>query len=58
MQSDLLTESNRKRLSRSEVKQIAHSVLEALRMLHNDGMVHTGQFNVHPDFENMSVYHI
>ncbi|KAI1881863.1 hypothetical protein JX265_000689 [Neoarthrinium moseri] len=39
--SDLLEESNRKRLSRLEIKQVARKVLSALRILHRDGMVHT-----------------
>ncbi|KAL2149758.1 hypothetical protein VTH82DRAFT_8410 [Thermothelomyces myriococcoides] len=41
LDSDLLTESNRKRLSRPETKQGAKCVLEALRVLHKDGLVHT-----------------
>ncbi|KAL2174911.1 kinase-like domain-containing protein [Thermothelomyces heterothallicus CBS 202.75] len=41
LDSDVLTESNKKRLSRPEIKQIARCVLEALRVLHRDGMVHT-----------------
>jgi serine/threonine protein kinase len=42
LDSDVLTESNKKRLSRPEIKQVARCVLEALRVLHRDGMVHTG----------------
>ncbi|KAK4233117.1 kinase-like domain-containing protein [Achaetomium macrosporum] len=41
LDADLLTESNRKRLSRPETKQVAKCVLQALRVLHEDGMVHT-----------------
>lgn len=41
LDSDVLTESNKKRLSRPEIKQVAQCVLEVLRMLHRDGMVHT-----------------
>ncbi|KAK3363696.1 kinase-like domain-containing protein [Lasiosphaeria hispida] len=41
LDSDLLAESNKKRLSRPEIKQVARCVLEALRVLHRDGMVHT-----------------
>jgi serine/threonine protein kinase len=37
----MLTESNKKRLSRPEIKKVARCVLEVLRLLHNDGMVHT-----------------
>lgn len=44
--SDLLAESNQKRLSRPEIKQVAKSVLEALRILHKDGMVHTGMQDI------------
>jgi serine/threonine protein kinase len=39
--TDLLKESKISRLSRPEIKQVAKSVLEALRILHKDGMVHT-----------------
>lgn len=41
LDSDVLTESNKKRLSRPEIKQVARCVLEVLRLLHKDGMVHT-----------------
>ncbi|EGS17660.1 uncharacterized protein CTHT_0070000 [Thermochaetoides thermophila DSM 1495] len=41
LDSELLTESNNKRLTRPEIKQVARGVLEALRVLHKDGMVHT-----------------
>ncbi|SPQ24303.1 efde4d8b-ad32-4ca6-a2f4-90d746543e82 [Thermothielavioides terrestris] len=41
LDSDLLTESNRKRLSRPEIKQVAKCVLQALQVLHKDGLVHT-----------------
>lgn len=44
--SDLLTESNLKRLSRPEIKQVAKCVLQALDVLHRDGLVHTGTFSV------------
>ncbi|WQF82180.1 Putative protein kinase [Colletotrichum destructivum] len=37
----MLAESNKKRLSRPEIKQIARCVLEALQVLHDDWMVHT-----------------
>lgn len=37
----MLTEPNKKRLSRPEIKQVARCVLEVLRLLHKDGMVHT-----------------
>lgn len=41
LDSDTLTESNKKRLSRPEIKQVARCILEVLRLLHKDGMVHT-----------------
>ncbi|RMZ78548.1 hypothetical protein DV737_g3824, partial [Chaetothyriales sp. CBS 132003] len=41
LDSDLRTESDRQRLSRPEIKEVAKCVLEALRTLHQDGMVHT-----------------
>lgn len=40
LDSDVLTESNKKRLSRPEIKQVARCVLEVLELLHKDGMVH------------------
>lgn len=45
LDSDLLTESNAKRLSRPEIKYVAKAVLEVLAILHKDGMVHTGTNN-------------
>jgi len=42
LDSELLTESKKKRLTRPEIKQVARCILEALRVLHKDGMVHTG----------------
>lgn len=42
LDTDLLTESNNERLSRQEIKQVAKAVLEALKVLHKDGLVHTG----------------
>ncbi|GAB1312314.1 Serine/threonine protein kinase [Madurella fahalii] len=41
LDGDVLTESNKKRLSPPEIKKVARCVLEALRVLHRDGMVHT-----------------
>ena len=43
LDSQLLFESAKKRLSRPEIKQAAKSVLEALCLLHQDGMVHAGR---------------
>ncbi|KAJ0164685.1 hypothetical protein CTA2_455 [Colletotrichum tanaceti] len=42
LDSQMLAESNEKRLSRPEIKQVARCVLKALRILHKDEMVHTG----------------
>ena len=43
LDSDLLAESGRNRLSRPKIKQVAKSVLEALHTLHQDGMIHTSK---------------
>lgn len=43
LDSDVPAESNKKRLSRPEIKQVARCVLEALRVLHRDSVVHTGR---------------
>lgn len=42
LDTDLLRESNRQRLSRAEIKQVARTTLGALKVLHEDGLVHTG----------------
>lgn len=42
LDSELLAESRKKRLTRPEIKQVARCILEALLVLHKDGMVHTG----------------
>lgn len=42
LDTDLLEESNRQRLSRQEIKGVAKAVLQALKVLHEDGLVHTG----------------
>ncbi|KZL72500.1 serine/threonine protein kinase [Colletotrichum tofieldiae] len=41
LDSELLTESKKKRLTRPEIKQVARCILKALLVLHKDGMVHT-----------------
>ncbi|KAK2027319.1 serine/threonine protein kinase [Colletotrichum zoysiae] len=41
LDSDLRAESYRQSLSRTDIKKVAKSVLEALSILHRDGMVHT-----------------
>jgi hypothetical protein len=42
LDSELLMESKKKRQTRPEIKQVARCILEALLVLHKDGMVHTG----------------
>ncbi|KAJ8069391.1 hypothetical protein OCU04_003045 [Sclerotinia nivalis] len=46
LDNDLLSESYKKKLTRSELKFIARRVLQALQVLHDDGYVHT---DVKPD---------
>ncbi|TEA19414.1 Serine/threonine-protein kinase PAK 5 [Colletotrichum sidae] len=41
LDSELLTESNRTRLTRAEIKNVARCILQTLSVLHEDGMVHT-----------------
>ncbi|TDZ14706.1 Serine/threonine-protein kinase PAK 5 [Colletotrichum orbiculare MAFF 240422] len=41
LDGELLTESKRKRLARAEIKHVARCILQALSVLHEDGMVHT-----------------
>ncbi|KAI0409232.1 serine/threonine protein kinase [Xylaria palmicola] len=41
LDSELLTESKNKRLTRPEIKQVAKCILEALRILHKDDLVRT-----------------
>lgn len=41
LDTDLLQESRRKRLSRPEIKRVARAILSALNVLHKDGLVHT-----------------
>lgn len=50
LESDMLTESNKKRLLRPEIKRVARCVLKALCVLHKDKMVHTGWFSLHNSF--------
>lgn len=42
LDTELLKESRKERLTRPEIKQVAKGVLDALRVLHEDNMVHTG----------------
>jgi serine/threonine protein kinase len=41
LDTDLLKESKKKRLSRSDIKKVAKAILLALDVLHQDGLVHT-----------------
>lgn len=41
LDADLLKESNKKRLSRQDIKNVAKAILLALEVLHQDGLVHT-----------------
>lgn len=41
LDTDLLKESNKKRLSRPDIKKVAKAILLALEVLHQDGLVHT-----------------
>lgn len=43
LNDNLLDVCSRKRLEGSDVKVVARTVLEALAMLHENGLVHTGQ---------------
>lgn len=43
LDDDLLKASNTKRLTPLEIKYVAKRILEALRVLHDDGFVHTGE---------------
>lgn len=42
LQGDLLDASAAKTLNRKELKYVSRCVLEALKILHDDGFVHTG----------------
>ena len=42
LDSDLLTESGIRKLKSSEVKRVTRAVLQALAVLHEEGIVHTG----------------
>lgn len=41
LDTDLLQESRKERLSRPEIKRVARAILSALKVLHRDGLVHT-----------------
>jgi len=42
LDDDLLNASTMQRLTRQEIKHVAKTILEALKVLHGDGYVHTG----------------
>lgn len=42
LDSDLIVESKAKKLTQLEIKAVAKTILEALRVLHEGGYVHTG----------------
>jgi hypothetical protein len=45
LDDNLLTASNSKNLSGREIKYVSGAVLEALKVLHEDGYVHTGEIS-------------
>lgn len=47
LDGDVLDASNRRRLTRPEVKYVARCVLGALSVLHREGFVHTGKCKLH-----------
>ena len=46
LDDNLLRASNSKKLERVDIKFVARSVLEALKVLHEDGYVHTGNITL------------
>jgi serine/threonine protein kinase len=42
LESDLLYEDSKRTLNRKELKHVSRRILEALKVLHEDGFVHTG----------------
>jgi serine/threonine protein kinase len=51
LDSELLTENQRRILNRKELKHVCRSVLEALRILHEENLVHTGMSKRTPDVD-------
>jgi RIO-like serine/threonine protein kinase len=51
LDSELLTENQRRILNRKELKHVCRSVLEALRILHEENLVHTGMSQRTPDVD-------
>jgi serine/threonine protein kinase len=43
LEDDLLTASGAKKLSGREIRYVSKRILEALKVLHEDGYVHTGR---------------
>lgn len=43
LEDNLLRASIRQRLNRAEIKYVSKKILEALRVLHDDGFVYTGK---------------
>lgn len=48
LDDDLLNSSAAQRLTSLEIKHVAKKILEALKVLHEDGYVHTGMVSVRP----------
>lgn len=48
LDDDLLNASAAQRLTRLEIKHVARKTLEALKVLHEDGYVHTGKMLARP----------
>jgi len=48
LDDDLLNASAAQRLTRLEIKHVAKKTLEALKVLHEDGYVHTGMMLAQP----------
>jgi serine/threonine protein kinase len=42
LESDLLTETTKRTLNRKEVKYVCHRILQALQVMHEEYLVHTG----------------
>jgi serine/threonine protein kinase len=51
LDSELLTETIRRTLNRKELKHVCRSVLEALKILHEENLVHTGMSKCAPDVD-------
>ena len=46
LEDHLLKASNKKTLNRREIKYVSRRILEALKVLHEDGYVHTGKHSI------------